>query len=44
MSIEIRSTSIDAPPEEIERMKRKLRDTRIPQKEIVPGAGEDYGK
>lgn len=43
MSVDIQPFTIDIPAEEVERMKRKLRDTRIPQNEIVPGAGDDYG-
>ena len=34
---------IDIPPAEVERLLRKLRDTRFPSEPIVPGAGEDYG-
>ncbi|OQU95134.1 hypothetical protein CLAIMM_01382 [Cladophialophora immunda] len=34
---------IDIPNGEVERLKRKLRDTRIPKAPIVPGANGDYG-
>lgn len=30
-------------PEDIRRLKTKLEDTRLPQGDIVPGAGNDYG-
>jgi hypothetical protein len=43
MSVKIRSFAIEVPVDEVHRMKRKLRDTRIPQKPIVPEAGDDYG-
>ncbi|ETN41247.1 uncharacterized protein HMPREF1541_03182 [Cyphellophora europaea CBS 101466] len=42
MSVDIRPFKIDVPLEEVERMKRKLRDTRLPKNPIVPEAGEDY--
>lgn len=32
------------PQEEVDRLFRKLRDTRLPKNPIVPDAGEDYGK
>ena len=44
MSVNIRPFTIDVPATEVERMKRKLTDSRIPQQEIVPGAGDDYGE
>jgi hypothetical protein len=28
---------------EVERLQRKLQDTRLPEREIVPDAGSDYG-
>ncbi len=31
------------PKEEVDRLWRKLADTRIPKDPIVPDAGEDYG-
>ena len=34
---------VDIPKEEVERLKRKLKDTRLPPKEIVPDAGNKYG-
>lgn len=40
----IRPFKIDIPQSEVDRLQRKLRDTRIPQKPIIPDAGEDYGK
>ena len=35
---------VDIPQSEVDRLKRKLQDTRLPPKEIVPGAGNMYGK
>jgi hypothetical protein len=35
---------VDIPRSEVDRLKRKLQDTRLPPKEIVPGAGDKYGK
>lgn len=29
--------------EEVERLFRKLRDTRLPETPVVPDAGDDYG-
>ena len=40
---EIVPFKVDIPKEEFERLKRKLRDTRLPPKEIVPDAGSRYG-
>ena len=40
---EVKPFEIDIPAEEIERLKRKLKDTRLPGREIVPGAGDRYG-
>jgi hypothetical protein len=34
---------VDIPRSEVDRLKRKLQDTRLPPKEIVPGAGNKYG-
>ncbi|KAK8078726.1 alpha/beta-hydrolase [Apiospora phragmitis] len=31
------------PKEEVDRLWRKLRDTRLPETPVVPGAGDDYG-
>lgn len=35
---------VDIPRSEVDRLKRKLQDTRLPPKEIVPGAGDKYGR
>lgn len=43
MTDEIRPFKIDIPKEEIERYYRKIKDTRVPKKDIVPGAGREYG-
>ena len=43
MSVKIEPFKIGILHSEVERMKRKLRDTRIPQDPIVPDAGDDYG-
>src|ERR1700761_2467322 len=42
-SEEIRSTKIEIPGDEIERLTRKINDTRHPAEDIVNGANEDYG-
>ena len=34
---------VDIPKEEVDRLKRKLQDTRLPPREIVPNAGNRYG-
>ncbi|KAJ5590575.1 hypothetical protein N7450_004547 [Penicillium hetheringtonii] len=34
---------VQIPEEEVDRLYRKLKDTRLPPREIVPGAGEKYG-
>jgi hypothetical protein len=34
---------VDIPQSEVDRLKRKLKDTRLPPKEIVPNAGNKYG-
>ncbi|KAL3479507.1 hypothetical protein BJX99DRAFT_222241 [Aspergillus californicus] len=39
MASDIHEFKIDIPPEEVDRLKRKLNDTRLPGREIVPGAG-----
>ncbi|KAL2799661.1 Alpha/Beta hydrolase protein [Aspergillus keveii] len=41
-SADIREFKIDIPNEEVERLKRKLNDTRLPGREIVPDAGTLY--
>ena len=41
--MEITPFKIDVPKEDIDRLKRKLQDTRIPTDPIVPHAGSDYG-
>ena len=43
MTEEIRPFKVDIPKAEVDRLLRKLKDTRIPTEDIVPGAGEDYG-
>lgn len=43
ISDEIRPFKIDIPQPEVERVLRRLKDTRIPTSDIVPGAGSDYG-
>ncbi|KAL4920310.1 Alpha/Beta hydrolase protein [Aspergillus aurantiobrunneus] len=40
---DIQEFKIDIPPQEVERLKRKLSDTSLPGREIVPGAGTQYG-
>jgi len=40
---DIKPFKVDDPVEEVDRLKRKLRDTRLPPREIVPGAGDNYG-
>lgn len=32
------------PQEEVDRLFRKLKDTRLPEIPVVPDAGDDYGK
>ncbi|KAJ6439220.1 retrovirus polyprotein [Purpureocillium lavendulum] len=41
--VKISPFKVDIAAKEIERMQRKLQDTRLPGKEIVPGAGPRYG-
>jgi hypothetical protein len=43
MSEEIKPFEIDIPEAEVERYYRKIKDTRVPTKDIVPNAGSDYG-
>lgn len=43
MTADIQPFTIDIPKSEVERLKRKLEDTRLPPKEIVPNAGNKYG-
>ncbi|KAL4955673.1 Alpha/Beta hydrolase protein [Aspergillus filifer] len=40
---DIHPFKVDIPKAEVDRLKRKLDDTRLPPREIVPGAGESYG-
>ncbi|KAK7699522.1 hypothetical protein SLS57_012382 [Botryosphaeria dothidea] len=35
--------NIDIPREEVDRLTRKLKDTRLPDRSIVPDAGDSYG-
>lgn len=42
-SSDIKPFKVDIPKEEVDRLKRKLKDTRLPPKEIVPNAGTKYG-
>lgn len=42
-SSDIEPFKVDIPREEVDRLKRKLQDTRLPPKEIVPNAGDKYG-
>ncbi|RAH49742.1 epoxide hydrolase family protein [Aspergillus brunneoviolaceus CBS 621.78] len=41
--IKIKDFKIDIPRGEVDRLQRKLRDTRLPAREIVPSAGDRYG-
>ena len=43
MSEEIKPFKVAVPKDEIERYYQKIRDTRVPAKDIVPNAGSDYG-
>lgn len=43
MSTEIKPFQISIPDAEVERYYRKIRDTRVPTRDIVPNAGTDYG-
>ena len=40
---DIKPFKVDVPASEVDRLKRKLKDTRLPPKEIVPDAGDRYG-
>ena len=42
-SEEIKPFDPTIPQQEVDRLFRKLKDTRLPQTPIVPDAGEDYG-
>jgi len=39
----IKPLNVDISIEEVDRLKRKLKDTRLPPKEIVPNAASSYG-
>jgi len=39
MSHEIKPLKIDIPKEEVESYYRKIKDTRVPTKDVVPSAG-----
>jgi len=41
---EINPFDPNVPKDEVDRLFRKLKDTRLPQNPIVPDAGEDYGQ
>ncbi|TIC99803.1 putative epoxide hydrolase [Colletotrichum higginsianum] len=41
--IQIQDFKVDIPAAEVERLQRKLRDTRLPGKPVVPDAGPNYG-
>ena len=43
MSQQIEPFKIQIPEAEVERYHRKIKDTRVPSKDIVPDAGSDYG-
>lgn len=45
MTLRLQGTQYDPtiPQEEVDRLFRKLADTRLPEQPIVPDAGEDYG-
>lgn len=40
---DVKDFKVDIPVGEVDRLKRKLKDTRLPPKEIVPNAGKKYG-
>lgn len=44
MMSDIKPFKIDVPQSEVDRLKRKLQDTRLPGREIVPGAGDTLGE
>lgn len=41
---EIKPFDPSIPQEEVDRLFRKLKDTRLPDDPIVPDAGDDYGR
>lgn len=43
MASDIRPFKVDIPQQEVDRLNRKLRDTRLPGRSIVPDAGDRYG-
>lgn len=43
MADELRPFKVDIAKAEVDRLIKKLEETRIPTEDIVPGAGEDYG-
>jgi hypothetical protein len=43
MSEEIKPFDPNIPQEEVDRLFRKLKDTRLPETPVVPDAGADYG-
>lgn len=43
MSKKIKSFDPNIPKDEVDRLFRKLKDTRLPEQPIVPDAGWDYG-
>lgn len=40
----IHEFKVQIPQEEVDRLYRKLKDTRLPPREVVPGAGDKYGR
>lgn len=40
---EVMAFKVDIPSTKVERLQRKLRDTRLPGRPIVPDAGTSYG-
>lgn len=42
--MQIKEFKIDIDKSEVERLKRKLEDTRLPKAPIVPNAAHDYGE
>jgi hypothetical protein len=41
--VDIMAFKVDILPVEVERLQRKLHDTRLPGRPIVPDAGTEYG-
>lgn len=41
---EIKPFDPNIPQEEVDRLFRKLKDTRLPEIPVVPDAGDDYGE